>query len=108
MLGDAPRDRYLIEPERVQLLPAGLPSALLERRPDILQAEQAIVATNAEIGVAKAAYFSQITLTGASYLEVLDSDTRLFAAETELVRAQFDELVAFVEIYRALGGGWQG
>ena len=44
----------------------------------------------------------------ASYLEVLDSDTRLFAAETELVRAQFDELVAFVEIYRALGGGWQG
>jgi multidrug efflux system outer membrane protein len=44
----------------------------------------------------------------ASYIEVLDSDTRLFAAETELVRAQFDELVAFVEIYRALGGGWQG
>ena len=44
----------------------------------------------------------------ASYLEVLDSDTRLFAAETELVRAQLDELAAFVEIYRALGGGWQG
>ena len=43
-----------------------------------------------------------------SYLEVLDSDTRLFAAETELVRAQLDELAAFVEIYRALGGGWQG
>ena len=42
-----------------------------------------------------------------SYLEVLDSDTRLFAAELGLVQAQLDELAAFVEIYRALGGGWQ-
>ena len=43
-----------------------------------------------------------------SYLEVLDSDTRLFDAELGLVRAQLGELSAFVEIYRALGGGWQG
>jgi outer membrane protein, multidrug efflux system len=43
----------------------------------------------------------------SSYLEVLDSDTRLFAAELGLVQAQRDELAAFVEIYRALGGGWQ-
>jgi multidrug efflux system outer membrane protein len=42
-----------------------------------------------------------------SYLEVLDSDTRLFAAELSLVEAQRDELAAFVEIYRSLGGGWQ-
>jgi multidrug efflux system outer membrane protein len=42
-----------------------------------------------------------------SYLEVLDSDTRLFSAEVGLVQAQRDELAAFVEIYRALGGGWQ-
>ena len=42
-----------------------------------------------------------------SYLEVLDSDTRLFIAELALVQAQLDELAAFVEIYRALGGGWQ-
>jgi multidrug efflux system outer membrane protein len=42
-----------------------------------------------------------------SYLEVLDADTRLFDAEIRLAEARFDELSALVELYRALGGGWQ-
>jgi outer membrane protein, multidrug efflux system len=45
-------------------VPAGLPSALLERRPDLRQAEQQLVAANAQVGVAKANFFPQLTLSG--------------------------------------------
>jgi multidrug efflux system outer membrane protein len=46
-------------------VPAGLPSQLLERRPDLLQSEQQLIAANAQIGAAKALYFPSISLTGA-------------------------------------------
>ena len=49
----------------VPQVPAGVPSELLERRPDLLQAEQQLIAANAQIGAAKALYFPTISLTGA-------------------------------------------
>jgi multidrug efflux system outer membrane protein len=209
--GPVVRGRKLTDQPHAPEVPAGLTSALLERRPDIRQAEQQLVAFNAQIGVAKAAYFPQIDLTAdagfqssaltslfsgpaglwsfggqlaqpifeggrlrnnvrlteaqkqeavlfyqqtiqgafrevsdalvgyrktqefrvqqelltrsaqdaarlsdlrykggaTSYLEVLTNQTNYFSAELNLAQAQRNELLALVELYRALGGGWQ-
>jgi multidrug efflux system outer membrane protein len=62
--GGIKRGRPLTGQTSPPAVPAGLPSALLERRPDIRQAEAGLVSANARIGVAKAAFFPQISLTG--------------------------------------------
>ena len=62
--GDVPRGGTLESFDAPPAVPAGLPSALLERRPDVRQAEQELIAANAMIGVAKTEYFPRISLTG--------------------------------------------
>ncbi len=70
LLGNNPgpieRGMKLAEQPHVPEVPAGIPSRLLERRPDIREAEEQLISANAQIGVAKARYFPQITLTADS------------------------------------------
>jgi outer membrane protein, multidrug efflux system len=75
LVGKPPAGFFLwvdkIQSVKVQI-PAGMPSTLLERRPDIAAAERAMVAENARIGVAKAAYFPSLSLTGSGGYESLE------------------------------------
>jgi len=209
--GPITRGKTLTDFTAPPTVPPGLPSTLIERRPDIRQAEQQLIAANANIGAAKALYFPQITLTGLlgtqsraltglftrpsenfsiapdatipifnagrirngvryseaqqqealavyqksvntalrevsdalvaynrttqqraqeellvkalqdtqrlsdiryrggidSYLQVLDAERNLFTGQLDLARLRRDELSAIVNLYRALGGGWQ-
>ena len=61
--GPITRGMALLDQAHLTEVPVGLPSAILERRPDVRESEEALVAANANVGVAKAAYFPQIPLT---------------------------------------------
>jgi outer membrane protein, multidrug efflux system len=79
-----------------QDLPVGLPSRLLERRPDILQAEQQLIEANARIGVARAQFFPQLSITaaggvgGSDFLTIFDPDSRLIYGIGALTQPIFE------------------
>jgi multidrug efflux system outer membrane protein len=75
------------------------------RKSQEVRAQQEQLTRSAE----DATRLSNMRYTGGatSYLEVLDSDSRKFAAQLNLAQAQLNELQSLVRIYRALGGGWQ-
>jgi multidrug efflux system outer membrane protein len=72
--GDVARGRALTEQPVPPEIPAGLPAALLERRPDIRAAEEVLVAANAQIGAAKALYFPRFSITGLLGIESAELD----------------------------------
>jgi NodT family efflux transporter outer membrane factor (OMF) lipoprotein len=80
----------------VPTVPSGLPSALLERRPDIAGAERRVAAANAQIGVARAAFFPNLTLsgsddyTGSTFSRLIRTSTRVWSFGPSLAQTLFD------------------
>ena len=81
-----PRGLSLEEQPHVPEIPVGLPSVLLEARPDIRAPEEALVAENADVGVAKAALFPQIALTGTGGVSS-PSLAKLFSGHSRYVQS---------------------
>ena len=80
----------------VPTVPAGIPSTLLERRPDVAEAERKVAAANAQIGVAEAAYFPDLTLsgsddyTGSSMSHLIRASNRVWSIGPALAETLFD------------------
>ncbi|MEO8371799.1 MAG: efflux transporter outer membrane subunit, partial [Candidatus Solibacter sp.] len=90
------RGRKLEEIPIPTQLPAGPPSALLERRPDIREAEQNLVAANAQIGVARALYYPQISLSAvggaqsSSFLDLVSGPARVYSIGPAALQSVFN------------------
>ncbi len=80
----------------VPTVPAGVPSALLERRPDVAEAERRVAAANAQIGIAKAAFFPNLTLSGSdqysagTFDRLLNTSNRVWAIGPQLAETLID------------------
>jgi NodT family efflux transporter outer membrane factor (OMF) lipoprotein len=80
----------------VPTVPAGIPSALLERRPDVAQAERRVAAANAQIGVAKSAFFPSLTLSGSddysgrTWSRLFNVPNRMWSLGPSLAETVFD------------------
>ena len=80
----------------VPTVPAGVPSTLLERRPDVAEAERKVAAANAQIGVAESAWFPSLTLTGSdqyqgsTFSRLLDTSTHVWSIGPQLAETLID------------------
>ncbi len=91
----------------VPTVPAGVPSTLLERRPDVAEAERKMAAANAQIGVAKAGYFPDLTLTGSdqystvSFSNLIRNSNRVWAVGPALAQTLFNGGLVHAQVWQA-------
>ncbi len=94
----------------VPVIPPGIPSALLERRPDIAQAERKVAAANASIGVAVAAYFPSLTLgasdeySGGTIAHLINTPNRIWSFGPSLAVAVIDGGLRRAQVAQARAG----
>ena len=94
--GSIIRGRTLVDQHTPPLVPVGVPATLLERRPDVIQAERLLVASNADIGAAKALFYPTISLTGAFGLisgdlsELLKGDSIIWSVGSGLFQPLYN------------------
>jgi multidrug efflux system outer membrane protein len=110
--GAIPRGTPLFAQPVTPTVPAGLPSALLERRPDVMKLEEQLVAANAEIGVAKADFFPQLSLTGmlgraSPELTLLTSGSSTIWAIAAGLTGPIFQGGKILENYRATQAAWE-
>lgn len=110
LIGKPPAD-FSITPAplatRIPVIPAGVPSALLERRPDIATAERQMAATNAQIGVAEAAFFPDLTLSasygyvGSTIGKLIQASNSLWSFGPQLAQPLFDAGLRIAQVEQA-------